>query len=627
MWSGFRRWLVGAPLATNQAAEQRLSKTVALATFSSDALSSVAYATEEILLVLALAGGAAVAEVVPISVAIVVLLWLVGFSYRQTVFAYPSGGGAYIVAKDNLGTNAGLIAAAALLVDYVLTVAVSATAGVAAVTSAAQGTSFAWLAEHRAALCAAAIIMLTIANLRGLRDSGTLFSVPTYLFVGSFLVMISLGLFRYFTGTATPITYDDSTGAPAAAVRPLTVYLLLSAFANGCTALTGVEAISNGVPAFRKPESRNAAVTLIWMVTLLATMFLGASWLAHLYHVRPSEDETVLSQIGRRVFTGDLSWMYFVVQAATASILLLAANTSFADFPRLTSLMARDGFVPHQFAARGDRLVYSNGIILLAAFSCVLVVVFRGDTSRLIPLYAVGVFLSFTLSQSGMVRHWWRLGHDPASHADGSTAARGWKSSLVVNGAGAVATAVVLGVFLVTKFIHGAWIVAVVVPLLVVLFRSIGEYYARIAKQLQPHPSYQLVCHLNTIILPVTRVHCGIIKALEYALCTSKDVRAVYVEVEEEDTVHVRGAWDRLEVDVPLQILPSPYRTFMGVMLPYIDDVVAKRGAGTVTVLLPEFVPPHWWEEVLHNHESLRLKAALLYRPGVVVTSVPFHIV
>jgi amino acid transporter len=626
MWSGFRRWLVGPPLATHEAGEQRLSKTVALATFSSDALSSVAYATEAILVVLALAGGAAMADVVPISMAIVVLLWLVGFSYRQTVFAYPSGGGAYIVAKDNLGTHAGLTAAAALLVDYVLTVAVSATAGIAAITSAAQGTSFAWLAGHKAALCAAAIVVLTVANLRGLRESGTLFSVPTYLFVGSSLVMIALGLMRYFTGSATPITYGESASAAHEATRPLTLYLLLSAFANGCTAMTGVEAISNGVPAFRRPESRNAAVTLIWMVTLLTAMFLGTSWLAHLYHVQPSDDETVLSQIGRQVFTGGASWMYYVVQAATAAILLLAANTSFADFPRLASLMARDGFLPHQFAARGDRLVFSNGIILLAGFSCVLVIVFGGDTSRLIPLYAVGVFLSFTLSQAGMVRHWWRLGHAPASDAEESAAARGWMSSLVVNGAGAVATAVVLSIFLVTKFIHGAWIVAVVVPLLVALFRSIGDYYARIAKELQPRPAYRLVCHVNTIILPVTRVHSGIIKALEYALCTCKDVQAVYVEIEEEDTPHVQEAWDRLAVGIPLQILPSPYRTFVGVMLPYIDDAVAKRGEGTVTVLLPEFVPPHWWEEVLHNYENLRLKAALLYRPGVVVTSVPFHI-
>ncbi len=626
MFHALRRWLIGRPLATEQAVHQRLSKKVALAVFSSDALSSVAYATEEILLVLAVAAGATAGAsfgaVVPISLAIAVLLWLVCLSYRQTVSAYPTGGGAYLVAKDNLGTTAGLVAAAALMVDYVLTVAVSATAGVAALTSAAQGTPWAWLAGHKAALCVAAIALLTVANLRGIREAGALFAAPTYLFVVSFLGMIAWGLYRHFTAGVVAQPAGELATAEGYGPQALSTFLLLSAFANGCTALTGVEAISNGVPAFRPPESRNAGITLLWMVSLLTAMFLGAGVLAWLLGVRPSAEQTVLSQIGRAVFTGDLGWAYYVVQAATAAILLLAANTSFADFPRLASLLARDEFLPRQFADRGDRLVYSNGILLLAAFACVLVVAFEGDTSRLIPLYAVGVFLSFTLSQTGMVRHWWKAGHDSSA----GEAARAWRRSLALNAAGAAATAVVLAIFLVTKFVHGAWVVAVVVPLLVMLFRGIHAHYARVAEQLRPEPAYRLVCRHNTVLLPVTRVHRGVVSALEYALCITDDVRAVYADVDPDDTARVREEWERLGTGVPLQVLPSPYRSFQRTVLDCVNAAEAKRGDGVVTVLLPEFVPPHWWAELLHNQAVLRLKAALLFRPGVVVTSVPFHI-
>src|ERR1044071_4699150 len=411
MATAIKRLLVGRALRTEQAAHERLTKKTALAVFASDALCSTAYATEEILLVLAVAAaytsGSSFTYVIPVSVGIAVLLGIVATSYRQTIHAYPSGGGAYIVAKENLGTTPGLIAAASLLVDYVLTVSVSIAAGVAAITSAVQGTRYAWVIDHKVILC---LIFIATANLRGVRESGALFATPTYVFVVSFLFMIAFGLFHYFTygGAAAVPGPEELKVAEGYKLQPLTLFLLLGAFSNGCAALTGIEAISNGVQAFKKPEAQNAATTLIWMALLLTTMFLGTSVMAFLYHVHPKESETVISQFARIMFTGPLGWFYYVVQVATAAILVLAANTAFADFPRLSSLLARDRFLPRQFANRGDRLVFSNGIVLLSIFSGVLVIAFGGDTSRLIPLYAVGVFLSFTLSQSGMVVHWLR---------------------------------------------------------------------------------------------------------------------------------------------------------------------------------------------------------------------------
>src|ERR1041385_3116602 len=414
MATAIKRLLVGRALRTEQAVHERLTKKTALAVFSSDALSSTAYATEEILLVLAVAAaatqGASFSYVVPVSVGIAVLLAIVATSYRQTIHAYPSGGGAYIVAKENLGQNPGLIAGASLLVDYVLTVSVSIAAGVAAITSAVQGTRYAGLIDHKVILCLIFIAFIAIANLRGVRESGALFATPTYVFLVSFLFMIAFGLFHYFTygGTAAIPTQEELKTAEGYHLQPLTLFLLLGAFSNGCAALTGIEAISNGVQAFKKPEAKNAATTVVWMAILLATMFLGTSVMAYLYHVHPKQSETVISQFARIMFTGSFGWFYYLVQAATAAILVLAANTAFADFPRLSSLLARDRFLPRQFANRGDRLVFSNGIIILAIFSGLLVIAFGGDTSRLIPLYAVGVFLSFTLSQSGMVVHWLR---------------------------------------------------------------------------------------------------------------------------------------------------------------------------------------------------------------------------
>jgi amino acid transporter len=617
-----KRFIIGRALRTEQAAHERLTKKTALAVFSSDALSSTAYATEEILLVLAVAAAATHGQsfyyVLPVSAGIAMLLAIVAISYRQTIHAYPSGGGAYIVAKENLGTTPGLVAAASLLVDYVLTVSVSIAAGVAAITSAAQGTRFAWLNDHKVILCLGFILFIALANLRGVRESGALFAAPTYVFVVSFLLMIGYGLFHYWAyGGAAPLpSAEDLKTAEGYRLQPLTTLLLLGAFSNGCAALTGIEAISNGVPAFKKPEAQNAATTLVWMAVLLTTMFLGTSVMAYLYGVHPHENETVISQFARIMFTGRLGWFYYVVQAATAAILVLAANTSFADFPRLSSLLARDRFLPRQFANRGDKLVFSNGIILLAVFSSILVVAFGVDTSRLIPLYAVGVFLSFTLSQLGMVRRWY------------STRSPRWKKSIVVNAVGAVATFIVLCVFIVTKFIHGAWIVVVVIPLLVLFFREIHGHYVDVAKQLSMNGLEQLHPIRHSVVVPISGLHRGTITALEYAKSISRDnhVTAVYVDFEEEATAKLREKWERWGAGVKLVVLPSPYRELTRPLLKYIKRLERQENDDVITVVLPEFIPAKWWQHILHNQSSLLLKGALLFRQGVIVTSVPYHL-
>lgn len=622
LFSPLKRLLIGRALKTEHAAHERLSKKTALAVFSSDALSSTAYATEEILLVLAVAAAATQGQsffyVLPVSLGIAVLLAIVAISYRQTIHAYPSGGGAYIVAKENLGTNAGLAAGASLLVDYVLTVSVSIAAGVAAITSAAQGTRFAWLDDHKVLLCLVFIGFIALANLRGVRESGTLFATPTYLFLVSFLFMIGYGLFHYWAyGGAAPVpNSEELRTAEGYNLQPLTTLLLLGAFSNGCAALTGIEAISNGVPAFKKPEAQNAATTLVWMAVLLTAMFLGTSVMAYLYHVHPHANETVISQFARIMFTGKLGWFYYVVQASTAAILVLAANTSFADFPRLSSLLARDRFLPRQFANRGDKLVFSNGIIILAVFSGILVVAFGGDTSRLIPLYAVGVFLSFTLSQLGMVRRWY------------TTKSPRWKKSIAVNAAGAVATFVVLCVFITTKFIHGAWIVVVVIPLLVLLFRAIHNHYLDVAKQLSMDGLEQLQPIRHSVVVPISGLHRGVITALEYAKSISRDnhLTAVYVDFDEETTAKLRDKWERWNTGVKLVVLPSPYRELTRPLLKYIKRLERQEHEDVITVVLPEFIPAKWWQHMLHNQSSLLLKGALLFRQGVIVTSVPYHL-
>jgi len=664
LFGRLKRLLVGRALRNEEAPHERLSKKIALAVFSSDALSSTAYATEEILLVLAVAvayGHAGAFEyVIPVSIAIALLLAIVTISYRQTIHAYPTGGGAYIVAKENLGTIPGLTAGASLLIDYVLTVSVSIAAGVAAITSAAQGTSFEWISEHKVGIGVAFIVLIGIANLRGVRESGAFFAAPTYAFLISFLFMIGYGLIYY-------VLYDGTVPAPAGeeiklaegyVPQALTIFLLLGAFSNGCSALTGVEAISNGVQAFKEPQSRNASRTLVVMAVLLGTMFLGTSTLAYLFGVHPHADETVISQFARHIFTGGMSWFYYVVQAATAAILVLAANTAFADFPRLSSLLARDRFLPRQFANRGDKLVFSNGIIILAIFASILIVAFAGDTSRLIPLYAVGVFLSFTLSQTGMVMHWLKVRRqevaDESIHrsevesdvaipdmylameqsratrfvSDEVTERVNWRKSLVINLIGAIATTIVLIVFVITKFMHGAWLVVVTIPILVLMFTAIHRHYVSVARQLSMDTLDDALKPINhTVIVPISGIHRGVMNALQYARSISTDnVTAVYVDSDEDATAKLKEHWEKLGLDVKLVILPSPYRELTRPLLRYIHRVECRRDDDVVTVVLPEFVPKRWWQHLLHNQSSLLLKGALLFKEGIIVTNVPYHL-
>jgi len=503
-----KRWIVGRPMPLAQARHERLSKTVALAVFSSDALSSVAYATEEILLVLVLAGAAAAHLSVPLALAITGLLLIVVVSYQQTIHAYPSGGGSYIVARANLGPTPGLIAAAALLIDYVLTVSVSVAAGVAALTSA-----FPSLHEHRIAFGVSFIALIAFANLRGVRESGRVFAVPTYLFVGTFAFMVGTGLWRWMQGDLVPLP-----PRVMAETVPLTGFLVLRAFSSGCTALTGVEAISNGVPAFKPSESRNAAITMGWMAGILGVLFLGITVLAWALGVTPSEEETVVSQVARALFGRDV--FYYLVQGVTMLILVLAANTSFADFPRLASLLSRDRYAPRQLTTQGDRLVFSNGIVMLGGLAALLIVLFRGETHALIPLYAVGVFISFTLSQTGMVRHW-LVERGP-----------GWRWRLAINGVGAAVTSVVTVVIAATKFSHGAWIVVLLIPVMVTAFRVVNRHYEALAAELSLEHLADEPPVTNTVLVLVGDLHMGVVRALRFAQSLTPNPKAVYVEID-----------------------------------------------------------------------------------------------
>jgi amino acid transporter len=646
-----KRLLVGKAKKTAMAIHERLSKKTGLAVFASDALSSTAYATEEILLVLAVAfafgQASAFTYVVPITIAIVLVLIIVAISYRQTIFAYPSGGGAYIVAKDNLGTTPGLIAAAALLVDYVLTVSVSISAGVAAITSAAQGTRWAGLDNHKVIICLVLIAFIAVANLRGVRESGALFAGPTYSFVVSFLFMVGYGIVHYIIHPVTIVIANEQLKlAEGYPLQSLSWFLILGAFSNGCVALTGTEAISNGIPAFKQPESKNAATTLAWMAALLAAMFIGTSVMAYLYRVHPSENETVISQFARIIFTGPMGWFYYIIQGTTALILVLAANTSFADFPRLASLLARDRFLPRQFATRGDKLVFSNGIIILAVFAAVLVIAFGGDTSRLIPLYAVGVFLSFTLSQTGMVRHWMKAGRalkaadapevEPAAPTPKAYKiklaeaheAKHWRKSIFVNGLGAIATLVVLIVLVLTKFMHGAWIVVVLIPLLVALFRAIHRHYLDVARQLTTEGAQKVQPIEHEVIVPISGIHRGVLQALEYAKAIAHGhVTAIYINVDDEATQKLREKWSGWVQGVELVVIASPYRSLIGPLTRYIDRRLTLKPNKVITVVLPEFVPARWWHHLLHNQSSLMLKGALLFKHNVIVISVPYHLI
>jgi amino acid transporter len=602
-----RQLLIGKPLATSQASHERLSKLKALAIFASDALSSTAYATEEILLVLILAGTGFLYLSIPVAMAIAVLLLIVGTSYYQTIHAYPNGGGSYIVSKDNLGTMPGLIAGASLLVDYVLTVAVSVAAGVAAL--------FSWLPfllPYRVELAVAAVAFMTLINLRGVRESGTVFAVPTYFFIVSLSAMLAVGLFRFLTNSLPLVDYA-ALPSEFALTEELTLFFILRAFSAGCTALTGVEAISNGIPAFRKPESDNAGKTLIAMVLILGSMFIGITLLAHRVGAVPLAHETALSQVARGVFGDNV--LYAAVQIATALILIIAANTSFAGFPLLSSLIARDGFLPRPLSNIGDRLVFSNGIILLGALASVLLVAFGGDTHALLPLYAIGVFLSFTLSQSGMVVHWFRL------------KTPNWQREAVINGIGATATLVVLIVIVMTRFTHGGWIVVVLIPIIVALFLMIHRHYREAAAQLslEDYGAPQRI-RRHRVIVPIAAVHRGVLEALHYARALSDDVTAVYVETDPEETAKVREKWNRWGDGVRLEVLKSDYRSIIEPLITYLDKVDACQVDDIITVVMPQFLPSRWWHNLLHNQTAFLIRLSLLFRRGMVVTDVPYRL-
>ncbi len=599
-----KKLFVGSPLATAQARHERLSKTSALAVFSSDALSSVAYATEEILLMLVLAGTAALVYSIPIGVAIALLIAVVVSSYRQTILAYPGGGGAYIVTKDNLGTLPGLVAAGALLIDYVLTVAVSVAAGVAAITSA-----FPALFGHRVVLGILFIAAIATANLRGIRESGKLFALPTYLFIVSFAGMLAYGLVRWAIGLETPAPPAE---AQAGTLQDVTLFLVLRAFSSGCAALTGVEAVSDGVPAFQPPEAKNARTVLAWLGLILITLFMGITFLARHYHVTPRDTETVVSQLARQIFGGGL--LYYEIQVVTMLILVLAANTSFADFPRLSYFLARDGFIPRQFGTRGDRLVFSNGILILAGTAALLIFIFGGETHALIPLYAVGVFVSFTLSQASMVRRW--LGRRE----------EGWWWRWWLNAAGATTTGLVMLVIAATKFTHGAWIVVLLIPLLVIAFLTIHRHYQEVAGQLSLEGYTGPPPMQHTVLVLVGDLHKGVIHALQYAQSLSPTVKAVYVELDPDRTRRLEEKWGKWGFGVPLVVLSSPYRSLLTPFLDYLNHLLALGENHWVTIVIPEFVPRRWWQHLLHNQTALLIKGALLFRKNVVVTDVPYHL-
>jgi amino acid transporter len=612
MIAELKRLFVGQPLATEQLAHERLTKRIALAVFSSDALSSVAYATEAILIALAAAGGMALGYVTPIAVGIALLLITVAFSYRQTIIAYPQGGGTYIVSRENLGTIPSLVAAASLLIDYILTVAVSMSAAVAAITSAVRV-----LEPYRIELAIGLIGLVTLANLRGIKESGRLFAVPTYLFIFSTFALIAVGLFKVFTGQAVQAPPPEVPHFPVE-LHALTLFLLLRAFAAGCTALTGIEAIADGVPAFKKPESRNASITLVIMVVILTAMFLGITVLADAYHIIPDgspEPETANSQLARAIF-GSGSLFYYVLQAATMLILVLASNTAFADFPRLSYFLASDRFLPRQFAQRGDRLVFSNGVVALGIFAAVLVIAFGAKEQSLLPLYAIGVFTSFTLSQLGMVQRWRRL-RTP-----------GWQRNALINSIGAFVTGIVLLVLAVTKFSEGAWAVIVLVPILVLVLRGIHGHYMAVARQLSlADATPPAAVRRHTAVVLISGIHRGVVPALQYALSLAPDnVTAVYVDMDAEATAKLRTKWEQWGSGVPLVVLPSPYRSLLRPLMEYIDEVDALYDDDVLTIILPEFIPSKWWQHLLHNQTALFIKGSLLFKRGKVVTSVPYHL-
>jgi amino acid transporter len=603
MFSGLKRWMIGKPLRTEQLHEEKLPVWKGLPILSSDALSSLAYGPEQLLIVLAPIGAFALWYSLPITAAIIGLLVLLVLSYRQIIFQYPSGGGAYIVATDNLGWFPGLIAGASLLIDYILTCAVSVTAGTAAITSA-----FPILHKYATGICVFFVLLIMILNLRGLKESGTIFSFPTYLFIVAMVGLVGMGLsswiFQGVPANVPPVTRGFPEG--------LTWFIILRAFSSGCSALTGVEAISNATPTFKAPETKRAARTLVILGVLLGILFGGTSLLAFMYHIIPNETQTVLSQIAEHTFGRTLP--YYYVQATTALILILAANTAYSGFPLLASIMAKDKFMPRMLAIRGDRLNFSNGIILLSFASIALIVVFRGDIHRLIPLYAIGVFTSFTLAQTGMVKRWWRA------------KPKGWLGKMSINALGAVISFIVLLVFAVTKFAEGAWIVVIVIPLFVFFFFQVRRHYDAVAEQLRLHVDETVVepPTENLFVIPIGGVNQVVKNTISYAKSLQGEVIALFIAFDEAEAKKVEAKWEEWNPGVRLVVTRSRYRSVIEPLLRFIDKI--QTDGRQITILVPEFVPVHWWQRLLHNQTALMIRFILLFRTNVVISTVPYHL-
>lgn len=616
--------VLGRPISSAAAPHQTISKVVGLAVFASDALSSVAYATEEILFVLAAASAAAFSFALPIAAAIALLLVVLTLSYRQTIFAYPSGGGAYIVSRDNLGTGVAQAAGAALLTDYVLTVAVSIAAGVAQITSA-----FPLVRPYQVELCLALVVLMTLVNLRGVKESGQIFAVPTYFFIGTTLLMLLVGFARMIAGNLAPV--EGVTAMTVENLQPLSLFLILRAFSSGCTALTGVEAISNGIPAFKEPKSRNAATTMAWMSGILMVMFLGITYLTLHIHAVPSADETIISQLSRTVFGGGIG--YLLMTAATTLILIMAANTSYADFPRLCALIAGDGYLPRHLTWRGHRLVFSWGIFVLAGLASLLIVIFQGDTHLLIPLYAIGVFLSFTLSQAGMVRHWQRTsaikpGEKQETHGSALEYDPQWRRKQVINAIGCLMTAIVTCVFAITKFSEGAWIVVILIPLLIYGFFRIHRHYQLVAKalSLQGRPIDVRTHPLETILL-VNDVHQGTLQMISFAESIGKPWVGIHVAQRPEKTARVVEKWQKYVGDRGhLYVLPSPYRSLTGPMMKLVREVKREHPDAFVNIIIAQLVTRSRWSQWLHRNSGPLFKATFQRVQGVVVTDVHYSI-
>jgi len=622
-----RSWLIGRPLSTADAPHQTIGKAVGLAVFASDALSSTAYATQEILGVIAAAGTITYGYLFPISIAIITLLAIVTISYEQTIHAYPGGGGAYIVARDNLGELPAQTAGAALLTDYILTVSVSVSSGVAQMVSAYPD-----LFPYRVWIAVTAVFFIMLINLRGVKESGTAFAIPTYFFVVLMVTTVGLGIFRFLTGSLGMVVNPPHFEAHNV-VSVITPFILLHAFANGTTALTGVEAISNGITAFKEPRSKNAGITLIWMSAILGSLFLGLSFLTGQVHAVFSEEETVISQLARTIYDGR-GIAYYMLISGTTIILIMAANTAFADFPRLGALHADDGFLPRQLTYRGSRLVFSRGIMTLAVIASILIIIFQASVTKLIPLYAIGVFLSFTLSQAGMARRWWKIGHLKEGEEitePGSTLKyeKGWQYRMAINGFGAICTAIVMVVFAVTKFTEGAWVVLILTPVLVTIFFSIHRHYKNLAQNLSldnfgaipPHNSR------HRVIMPVSGVHQGTLAALRYSRMLSDDVTAVHVAIEPAESEKVRKKWEMWGEGVRMVVLNSPYRLFLEPLLEYIAEISEQRQSGeTITIIVPEFISNNRITATLHTNTADLLRSHLKRQSGIVIINVPYHI-